>query len=121
MANPDTVWIRGATERIMLRARRGSNLVSGDETVRCTIKKAVGRDAVSPGDDVDELFDLEVTFAAEDADDVARWYFKAGSGQTASLNPGKYVIDARISHSSGVIMPNRVIVEVIERVTLPAA
>jgi hypothetical protein len=96
MAKP-FVWYRGATFRMALEVASGA--VTGAEPVRCALRRAIGAEPVG-----DELMEFAVTFVASDGDLPSRWEITGTAEDGLDLEPGQYVLDARIEAGGDVVI-----------------
>jgi hypothetical protein len=109
-------WKRGKDEPFTVLCR---GPINGDETMTASVKKAVTKNKLSPGDDVAALFTLTGEFAAEDVDAGVppRFDFLATRTQTESLSVGDYVIDIKVELVGRTVMLPTEVITVVERVT----
>ena len=107
-------WHRGASFALALRVIAGS--VTGSETIRCVMKRAVNFNQ-APGDASPEAIVFDSEFVAASGDQPAHWLFTAAGAASEALTAGIYLVDARMEIGGDVIQTTPVRVDVVERIT----
>lgn len=92
--------IRGETISFGLRALDPP--YDGTETVTCAVKKARNGVQVPPVSEPVVLI-ASVDFVAGSDDTPAAWVFGLTPEQSASLEPGEYITDAKVVYANGTV------------------
>lgn len=108
-------WKRGTRLEMVMAVTSGT--VTGSETVRAVLKRAV-RGSDAPGDAAADALEFTVTFAAEDVDGPDRWTIVGSDSDSAGLTTGLYACDIRFDAGTGAVTQSPTfLVEIVERVT----
>lgn len=106
---------RGATITFGLRSH--SPEYDGTEVVDCDVKKVVTGLSVPP-ESASVIFSIEPVFVPAVQGEPAYWLFEISAEQSAALDPGQYITDAKIALQSGVVSYAKPLgIKIEERVT----
>ena len=109
-------YTRGETITLVL-SDSSDTPIDGTETVTCDMKKARNGASVPP-DDEPSVLSIAPTFVAASGDVDPAYHFEITATQSAALNVGTYIIDARIGGTDGhVEITEPIAVQIKERVT----
>lgn len=106
--------IRGETITWGLRS---DPAYDGTETVTCDLKLAINGAAVPP-DSAPVVQAVTPAFVAAGGDEPAYWSFTLTAAQSAGMNAGNYITDAKVIYASGAVdYPEPLGIRLAERVT----
>lgn len=91
--------IRGET---VIWGLRATPVFAGNETVTCAVKLAVNGSFV-PAADAPIVHAVTPAFVAAAGDVAAHWLFTLSPAQTAAMESGVYITDARIEAPGGAV------------------
>lgn len=108
------IWRRGSTFQIALTVTGGT--VTGSEPIRAQMKPALPDNSPPPDDTP-----ASVTFSSTWDAGGSRWVFTGAADDSLPLPIGNYVSDVRLVLNGLVVQSAPVVIQLVDRVTEPAA